>query len=222
NTKYFTASLLFLMIADGIVSTQLSSHYTVLSKTDPVKFYNFLKSSPKGFPIPELNPIGENSDRNAANEFTWMNNNVFPKKITFDGLVSFKMDGYKFLSDNHPDLLEVIKKEPLIYFTGDIRENSLISDFQSKTVFLESADFKSLNEYNLRSVQNDSLEIFKFSPTKIEIKTSTEFPQLLIYQQNYYAGWKVYVDGNEQKLIKSNFTHMAVLVPTGEHFVRFE
>lgn len=222
NTKYFTATLLFLIITDGIVSTQLSAHYTVLSKTDPVKFYNFLKSSPKGFPIPELNPIGENSDRNAANEFTWMNNNVFPKKITFDGLVSFKMDGYMFLSDNHPDLLEVIKNEPVIYFTDDIRENSLISDFQSKTVFLEPADFKSLNEYNLRSVQNDSLEIFKFSPTKIEIKTSTEFPQLLIYQQNYYTGWKVFVDEDEQNLLKSNFTHMAVLVPSGQHVVRFE
>src|SRR5690606_2261386 len=82
--------------------------------------------------------------------------------------------------------------------------------------------FKSLNEYNLRSVQNDSLEIFKFSPTKIEIKTSTEFPQLLIYQQNYYTGWKVFVDEDEQNLLKSNFTQMEVLVPSGQHVVRFE
>ena len=220
--KNYASALLILFIADGVVSTQLSAHYTVLSKTKPIKFYDYLKSSPKGFPIPELNPIGENTDRNAANEFIWMNNNVFPKKITFDGLVSFKMDGYKFLSDEHPDLLEEIKKEPVVYFSDDIRENSSIRDFKSKTVYLENSDFKSLNGYNLSSAQNDSLEIFKFSPTKIEIKTSTEFPQLLIYQQNYYTGWKVYIDGNEQHLLKGNFTHMAVLVPSGKHIVSFE
>jgi hypothetical protein len=222
NTKYNTAILLFLFIADGVVSTQLSAHYTVLSKTNPVKFYEYLKSSPKGFPIPELKPIGENSDRNAANDFIWMNNNVFPKKITFDGLVSFKTDGYRYLSDNHSELLEAIKKEPVVYFSDDIRENSSIRDFIPKTVFLEPADFKSLKERDLHSAQNDSLEIFKFSPAKIEIKTSTEFPQLLIYQQNYYTGWKVYIDGNEQDLLKGNFTHMAVFVPPGKHIVCFE
>lgn len=222
NARNYASALLVLFVADGVVSTQLSTHYTVLSKTSPVKFYEFLKSSPKGFPIPELDAIGKNTDRNAANDFTWMNNNVFPKKVTFDGLVSFKTDGYRYLSDNHSELLEAIKKEPVVYFSDDIRENSSIRDFIPKTVFLETADFKSLNEYNLRSVQNDSLEIFKFSPTKIEIKTSTVFPQLLIYQQNYYTGWKVFIDGNEKELLKSNFTHMSVLVPSGEHIVRFE
>ena len=222
DAKNFTAALLFLFVADGVVATQLSTYYTVLSKTDPVKFYHYLQSSPKGFPIPELNPIGENSDRNAANEFTWMNNNVFPKKITFDGLVSFKTDGYMFLSDNHPNLLEEIKKEPVIYFSDDIRENTSIKNFSPKTIFLEAADFESLKGIDLRSSSSDSLEIIDFSPTKIEIKTSTDYSQILIYQQNYYKGWKVYVDGIEKDLFKSNFTHLAVLLPSGKHTVLFK
>jgi len=220
--KYFSTALLLLFIADGIVSTQLSIHYTVLSKTNPVQFYNYLKSSPKGFPIPDLNPIGENTDKNAGNEFTWMNNNVFPKKITFDGLVSFKIDGYNFLSDTFPNLFEAIKKEPVIYFSDDVQENSLIKDFNSNTIFLQSSDYNLLKKENLRSGKNDSLEIKDFSPTKIEIKTRTEFPQLLTYQQNYYKGWRVYIDGIEKALLKSNFTHMSVLVPAGEHKVLFK
>jgi hypothetical protein len=80
TVKHFSVALLVLFLADGIVSSQLSAHYTVLSKPNPVEFYKYLKSSPKGFPVPDLNPIEENADRNAANEFTWMNNNVFPKK----------------------------------------------------------------------------------------------------------------------------------------------
>jgi hypothetical protein len=220
--KHFSTALLILFIADGIISTQLSANYTVLSNTNPVKFHNYLKLSPKGFPIPELNPIGENSDRNAANEFTWMNNNVFPKKVTFDGLVSFKTDGYRFLSDNHPDLLEAIKMEAVVYFSDDFREDTSVKDYKSKTVFLQTSDFEKLSGKNLQSGKNDKLEITDFSPSEIEIKTSTEFPQLLIYQQNYYKGWKVFVDGIEQDLIKSNFTHISVFVPAGEHTVRFE
>ncbi|HPE75301.1 MAG TPA: hypothetical protein PLC80_04400 [Draconibacterium sp.] len=222
NAKNYASAMLVLFIADGITATQLSAHYTVLSKASPVKFYEFLKSSPKGFPIPEMDAIDKNTDRNAANDFTWMNNNVFPKKLTFDGLVSFKMDGYKLLADNHPDLLEAIKKEPVIYFSDNIRENSSVSNFEPNTVFLETEVFNSLKAYDLRSSQNDSTEISKFSPTRIEIKTNTEFPQLLICQQNYYTGWKVFIDGNEKDLLKSNFTHMSVLVPPGKHIVSFE
>jgi hypothetical protein len=222
SLKHFSAALLFLFIADGIVSTQLSTHYTVLSKPNPVEFYKYLKSSPKGFPVPDLNPMDENSDRNAANEFTWMNNNVFPKKVSFDGLVSFKTDGYQNLSDNHPGLLEAIKKEPVVYFSDDIREDNSVVDFKSNTVFVQASDFKKLNGKTLRSGKNDKMEISGFSPTQIEIKTNTEYPQLLIYQQNYYTGWRVFVDGTEQDLTKCNFTHMSVLVPAGEHKVLFK
>ena len=221
EVKYFSFGLLILIIADGIVSTQLSTYYSVISKTDPIKFYSYLKSSPKGFPVPDLNPIEENSDRNAANEFTWMNNNVFPKKITFDGLVSFKMDGYRIISDSHPDLLEAIKSEPVVYFSDDIRVDSLIENFKPKTVFLKGSDYKKLNGTIFGSDQNDKLEIAGFSPVKIEMETKTKFPQLLTYQQNYYKGWKVYIDGVEKNLLRSNFTHMSVIVPEGEHIVLF-
>ncbi len=222
RAKTLSVALLVFFIADGVISTQLNLHYSVISEHDPVKFSNYLKSSPKGFPVPDLNPIGENSDRNTANEFTWMNNNVFPKKVTFDGLVSFKTDGYRVLSDNHPDLLEAIKKEPVVYFSGDVREDSAIVNFTSNTVFVSESDYKKLQDNNFRSGKNDKLEITGFSPTKIEIRTNSEFPQLLVYQQNYYSGWKVFVDEKENDLIKSNFTHMAVPVPEGEHTVRFE
>lgn len=222
NSRPFATTLLLLFVFDGIVSTQLNIHYTVVGEDNPVQFHRYLKSSPKGFPIPELNPIGENSDRNAQNEFIWMNNNVFPKKVTFDGLVSFKLNGYAFLSDNYPDLLEAVKMNPVVYFSDDIREDTNIGNFSPKTVFLTEEHFKTLEGKNFISSSSDQLEIVKFSPKQIEIKAFTSHPQLLIYQQNYFTGWSVLVDGEKQKLLKSNFTHMAVLVAPGEHTVRFE
>lgn len=222
NSRQFATALLFLIIADGIISTQLNIHYTVVGEDNPVQFNRYLKSSPKGFPIPELNPVGENSDRNAQNEFVWMNNNVFPKKVTFDGLVSFKLDGYAYLSDNHPELREAIKTQPVLYFSDDVRKISAVENVTPNAVFLAETDFQKLPETEFRSSENDHLCITGFSPTQIEIKTFTNHPQLLIYQQNYFTGWNVFVNGKKKDLLKSNFTHMAVLVPPGENLVLFE
>jgi hypothetical protein len=222
NNKHFVTALLILFVSDGIIATQLNIHYTVVGDVNPLQFHRYLKSSPKGFPVPELHPIGENSDRNAQNEFIWMNNNVFPKKVTFDGLVSFKLDGYARLSDDYPELLEAIKKEPVVYFSDNVRENSAIENFKSNTVFLANEDYQKPEGKIFGSDKTDKLIISDFSPKQIEIKTQTQHPQLLVYQQNYFTGWYVFVDGKKQELLKSNFAHMAVLVPSGEHTVRFE
>jgi hypothetical protein len=222
SIRKYSNALLILFVIDGVAATQLSLHYTVASDINPVKFHQYLKSSPKGFPIPELNPIGENSDRNAQNEFIWMNNNVFPKKVTFDGLVSFKLDGYAFLSDNYPELLEAIKKKPVIYFSDDVRKNSVIEDFKPNTVYLTEKDFKLLPEIQFHSSENDRLTITDFSPVKIEINTTTSNDQMLVYQQNFFTGWNVYINGERETLYRSNFAHMSVPVPPGEHTVRFE
>lgn len=222
KNKHFATALLILFVSDGIIATQLNIHYTVVGDVNPVNFHRYLKSSPKGFPVPELHPIGENSDRNAQNEFIWMNNNVFSKKVTFDGLVSFKLDGYAHLSDDYPELLEAIKKEPVIYFSDDIRKNFTIENYKSNTVFLANEDYQKLEGKIFGSDKTDWLTISDFSPKHIEIETLTKHQQLLVYQQNYFTGWNVFVDGEKQNLLKSNFAHMAVLVPPGKHTVRFE
>lgn len=220
--KRLSSAILFLFVIDGIVASQLSIHSTVISDVDPVEFYDHLKASPKGFPIPELNSMGENSDKKAGTAFTWMNNNVFPKKVTYDGLVSFKLDGYANLADNFPDLLKAIKKEPLVYFSDDVRENSKVENFKSNTVFVSVSDYNLFGSEEFNSDINDQLEITRFLPTEIEIETRTKTTQILTLQQNYFTGWKVFVDGEEQNLLRSNFAHLAVRVPSGEHQILFK
>ena len=119
-------------------------------------------------------------------------------------------------------MLENIKKEPVVYLSEDIRDDTFVKNFKINTVFLQAEDFKKVAWQNFGSAETDKLEIAGFSPLKIEINTSTTFPQMLVYQQNYYKGWNVYVDGIEKDLFKSNFAHISVLVPAGEHTVVFE
>jgi len=110
----------------------------------------------------------------------------------------------------------------LVYFSDDIKVTTSVENFESNTVFLSPASYERLNGKKIKTDSSDKLEIIDFSPKHIEIKTTVNNRQLLVYQQNYYKGWKVYVDGEKQELMNSNFAHMAVLVPTGEHNVCFK
>ncbi len=221
SSKQFSKFILILFIADGIIATQLSIHNTVINEKNPIAFSKYLKSVPKGFPIPSLNPIRENSDKNAQNNFVWMNENIFPKKVTFDGLVSFKLDGYTKLSDSYPILLDSIKNNALVYLSDDIRSNTNISNFTSKTLFLDSNNLDKLDRNHLKTNNNDQISINHFNPKEIRINTRTTNPQILVYQQNFYKGWSVLIDGQQHELLNVNFTHMAVFLSASKHTVTF-
>lgn len=213
--------IMLFFIADGIVSVQLNSKYTVISDTDPIQFEKYLNSEPKGFPIQGHMPVAEYSDRNAQNQFVWINNNVFPKRISYDGKVSFILDGYKLLIDKYPELLDAILQNPVLYFSDDIRPNSFIHDFGKETVFIDSIDYQNLNTSGFKGSNSDEIRMTRFSPSEIKVLAETQYGELLVLQQNYYAGWKVFVDGKKKKLLTVNFTHMAVEVPPGSHLVEF-
>ena len=44
---------------------------------------------------------------------------------------------------------------------------------------------------------------------------------VLILGDNYYPGWKVYVDGKQRKILKANFFLRGVFLNKGGHKVRF-
>lgn len=62
----------------------------------------------------------------------------------------------------------------------------------------------------------------KFSNNTVEMDVSLPWEYgFLLYIDNWYPGWKAYVDGKEVKVYRANFTFKAIVVPTGEHKVRF-
>ncbi|MBI2032209.1 MAG: YfhO family protein [Candidatus Levybacteria bacterium] len=95
-------------------------------------------------------------------------------------------------------------------FSGDFDLN--------KTLILdETPKFaKSLNTKSSGSV------IFeKYSPQEIIIKTLSTGDSLLFISDNYYPGWKAFVDGEEERIYRADFSFRAVEIPKGEHIVSF-
>lgn len=67
-----------------------------------------------------------------------------------------------------------------------------------------------------------SVEIAKREPNQIELHASSPAASLLVLSENYFPGWRVYVDGRRQEILRVNYDLRGVLLPAGEHTVWFE
>ena len=59
------------------------------------------------------------------------------------------------------------------------------------------------------------------SSTKLQYVVTADKPGLLFLSDNYYPGWKAYVNGKETSVFIADYTFMAIPVPKGESTVVF-
>lgn len=65
------------------------------------------------------------------------------------------------------------------------------------------------------------LLLLKNTETALDIKTKTASPGFLILADTFYPGWKATIDGRETSIYRTNYVQRGVIVPEGEHLVRF-
>lgn len=74
---------------------------------------------------------------------------------------------------------------------------------------------------NSNSITGSIARIIKYSPDEVKINANMTGSGVLILGDNYYPGWKVFVDGKEEKLLKANFFLRGVFLKQGVHDVKF-
>lgn len=85
-----------------------------------------------------------------------------------------------------------------------------------KTVILEeSVAFKTKGSLIAEA------KIIKYEPEEVIIKTKSNRNAFLVLSDNYYPGWKAYIDGKEVKLYRANYSFRSILVPKGTHNITF-
>jgi len=57
---------------------------------------------------------------------------------------------------------------------------------------------------------------------RVLIETSNDGPGLLVMSDNYYPGWRAFIDGQRTAVLRANRTMRAVQIPSGDHVVSFE
>jgi hypothetical protein len=77
---------------------------------------------------------------------------------------------------------------------------------------------------NLNERNDDSdrtINLLSKTNNKLVVKTKNKNDSILIYNDNFFPGWKVFIDGEEKELLLTNHTFKGVFVPNGEHLIEF-
>lgn len=116
---------------------------------------------------------------------------------------------------------------PRVWLSGDYKLASepakIIEDLSNpmfarqRLIILESEPEISIEKTNL----THEVKHFKETYNKVEIGVSASDNALLFLSQTFFPGWKAFVDGQEVKVLRANYTFQAIAFPKGEHKIEF-
>lgn len=86
---------------------------------------------------------------------------------------------------------------------------------------LNSAVTEKNIDINNPSTETKSVSIKNYSANNIQLTTATDGNSLLVLSDNYYPGWKAYIDNKEVPIERVNYSFRGVFIPTGIHEVNF-
>ena len=99
----------------------------------------------------------------------------------------------------------------------DARESILITRGEYEKVVNNINKVKGLSPDNYKG----DAKILKYSLNNVEIETSGNDSSFLVLADNYYPGWKVFLDGSRTDILKVNYNLRGVIIPSGKHTVQF-
>ncbi len=226
SEKYRLKIITVFVVLDMMLSVQLNIAYVGFSQTSPKELHDYVASLPKGFPVPPMNNIIDNTEELGQKHGLYRNTSVFHKRISADVFNSFCFTNQAMMLDSLRPLYDSMRRNPLVYFSNSIFSESQLkqhkAEIQPSTIVLSDSDHKSVAEQLKPPIFGMSaLRIISFQPDKMVFAGSTQGPQLLTLLQNKYTGWKAYVDGKETEILLSNYLTMSLVFPKGQHTVEF-
>lgn len=206
---------------DLIVMAQLNASATIHSKTRVSNLQNELKGLPKGFPIPDNIPMNNKETFGYELQSIEHNKNVFRKQPSYFGSNSFGYSDYTFLNEYlSNDIKQSIIKNNLIYFPDSIY--NFKTPYKINPTNFHQADKMNYTEKPLNNCKNVEIELTEFNPNSITFNCKTDTSGFLVLMQNYFTGWKAYINNNETNIDKVNFCMMGINVPKGNNKVTFK
>ncbi len=69
---------------------------------------------------------------------------------------------------------------------------------------------------------NDTIELVSYKPDEIVYRYNATGDKLTVFSEIYYpAGWESFIDGKESKYFRTDFVLRGMVVPGGQHEIRF-
>lgn len=141
-----------------------------------------------------------------------------------------ELPGFKIAhSDQSGVVLELENVLPKVWFTHSItKANSPKEalDFIKNPAFnpaLEAVAEGIETSFEAPLDSTSKVEVTRYEPRKIEIKTANLFDGFLVLSEVFYPkGWTAQLDGNEIPIFKTNFVLRGMQIPAGNHTVVLE
>ena len=61
----------------------------------------------------------------------------------------------------------------------------------------------------------------RYEANRVDLKTASTDPSIVVLSENSYPGWRVYVDDQASEILRVDYNLRGVQVPAGEHRVSF-
>jgi hypothetical protein len=192
NWKFLARVVAF----DLIIACLLNLPFTGVGKASLPNVQSILNNSPKGIPIPLLQPISHNDS--ATSEI---------KAMVGDWSFYNKQVG-----TNHQVLYPIMLKNSIDYLVKNENDASFSENYNDKPFLF------------LIDTVGSSLKIVHFSPTKLKIIVNSKNNNQLIFQENYYPHWyyKVGKEKHELSQFGINFMEIPILKGSQELEIIFE
>ncbi|MFC3200171.1 YfhO family protein [Parapedobacter deserti] len=103
-------------------------------------------------------------------------------------------------------------------------EMQAINGFDPRKEAFVHEEFRPLlDEKRLGSPVNASIELTSYRPDRLVYEYSTPHDAMAVFSEIWYdKGWKAYVDGEEQPILRANYLLRAMQLPGGNHKVEFK
>lgn len=128
----------------------------------------------------------------------------------------FNQNGWQIYQNNHalPRAFLVFNYES--YTSGENFANKFYSSTfnPQKSVLLNTSDIHI-------EQGTGSAHITTYMANKVVIQTKSNAKALLFLSDEYFPGWKAYIDGKEHVILKADYAFRSVEIPAGIHTVTF-
>jgi len=184
--------LILWVVIDMIIASLLVIPFTGAGKASVAQVQVVLNQSPKGIPLPNLQPVYNNPTLpTTENEYigSW---SMFSKQIGNTKEVPY------------PIQLKNMKA----FFANTEQQNDSLY-FSKPFVFIKNKK------------AHEQVKLISFEPCKIELLAQTVKRDTLLLQQNYYAYWSAYVNDKEVPISIDGKTFMSIPLEKGNNKVQF-